>query len=218
MSKIAVYFMPGLAANPKIFERISLPESTFEIIFLEWEIPLIGETLLDYAERMSKKVTHENAVLVGVSFGGVIVQEMAKFIKVKKVIIISSVKSNLELPPFMRLAKKMKLYKILPTGLVQNLEQKVQRFVGNQLKERLHLYEKYLSVRNKQYLDWSIYQLLFWEQTSPIENIIHIQGDQDKTFPIKYIQNCIVVKGGTHVMILNRYKWFNDNLPKLILK
>lgn len=218
MNKIAVYFVPGLAANPKIFERISLPKSTFEMIFLEWEIPLRGETLVDYAERMSKKITHENVVLIGVSFGGVVVQEMAKFIKVKKVVIISSVKSNLELPPFMRLAKRMKLYKILPTGLVQNLEQKVQRFVGEQLKERLHLYEKYLSVRNKQYLDWSIYQLLFWEQTSPIENIIHIQGDQDKTFPIKYIQNCIIVKGGTHVMILNRYKWFNDNLPKLILK
>lgn len=218
MSKIAVYFVPGLAANPTIFEKISLPKSAFDMIFLEWEIPLKEETLMAYAERMSKKVTHENAVLIGVSFGGVVAQEMSKFINVKKIIIISSIKSNLELPPFMRLAKKMKLYKIIPTGLAQNLEHKIQRFVGDQLKERLHLYEKYLSVRDKQYLDWSIYQLLFWEQTTPIENVIHIQGDQDRTFPIKYIQNCVVIKGGTHVMILNRYKWFNENLPKLISK
>ena len=29
-------------------------------------------------------------------------------------------------------------------------------------------------------------------------------------------RNCIVIKGGTHIMIINKYKWFNENLPKLI--
>ena len=36
-------------------------------------------------------------------------------------------------------------------------------------------------------------------------------------FPKKNIKVFINVKGGTHLMILNRYRWFNDNLPKLIL-
>ena len=39
MNKIPVYFMPGLAASIAIFERIKLPESEFEMFFLEWEIP-----------------------------------------------------------------------------------------------------------------------------------------------------------------------------------
>ena len=34
MSKIPVYFMPGLAASPTIFENIKLPEDQFEMHFL----------------------------------------------------------------------------------------------------------------------------------------------------------------------------------------
>ena len=33
MSKIPVYFMPGLAASPTIFENIKLPEDQFEMHF-----------------------------------------------------------------------------------------------------------------------------------------------------------------------------------------
>lgn len=35
-------------------------------------------------------------------------------------------------------------------------------------------------------------------------------------FPIQYIQNAIVIKGGTHIIIINKYKWFNENLEHLI--
>ena len=90
--------MPGLAASATIFERIVLPEDVFEIHLLEWEIPLANESLAKYAQRIVKKITHENPVLIGVSFGGILVQEMAKYIEARKVIIISSVKSNLEFP------------------------------------------------------------------------------------------------------------------------
>lgn len=38
--KIPVYFMPGLAASTAIFENIVLPEDQFEMILLEWKIPL----------------------------------------------------------------------------------------------------------------------------------------------------------------------------------
>ena len=55
MSRIPVYFMPGLAANSSIFERISLPIEVFETVLLEWELPLDNESLLQYAERISKK-------------------------------------------------------------------------------------------------------------------------------------------------------------------
>ena len=60
MSKIPVYFMPGLAASSAIFERIDLPKEQFEVILLEWEIPLVNETLSEYAKRMAAKVIHIN--------------------------------------------------------------------------------------------------------------------------------------------------------------
>jgi pimeloyl-ACP methyl ester carboxylesterase len=217
MDKIPVYLMPGLAASSLIFERIALPEESFELFLLEWEIPLDTESLLDYARRMTDKIKHSNPILIGVSFGGILVQEMARCIPVKKVIIISSVKTNLEFPRRMKIAKTTKAYKLIPMSLILNIENLAKFSFGEKVNQRLRLYEKFLSVRDIRYLDWAIEQVILWERTVADTNVIHIHGDADDVFPIKYISNCIVVKGGTHIMILNKYKWLNANLPSILL-
>ena len=119
---VNIYLMPGMAANPSIFENIKLPKSEFRIIWLEWFIPEKNESLAHYAKRMCDKVDQPNVVLLGVSFGGILVQEMAKFITVKKLIVVSSIKSKHELPKHMQLLKVTKAYKILPTQLVGNID------------------------------------------------------------------------------------------------
>jgi len=210
--------MPGLAANSLIFERIKLSESIFEIHLLDWETPKNSETLLEYAKRMAKLVTHQKAVLVGVSFGGILVQEMARYLDLRKLIIISSVKSNLELPLTMKIAKTTKAYKLMPTGLFQNMDSLSKFSFGNVLKQRIKLYQKYLTVLEKKYLDWAIEQMFLWDRVEVDKKVIHIHGDADVIFPIKNIRNCIAVKGGTHIMILSKFKWFNENLPKIILE
>jgi esterase/lipase len=218
MSKIPVYFMPGMAASSTIFERIKLPEDKFETHLLEWFIPEKNESLQQYAKRMAQKVKHENVILIGVSFGGILVQEMAQFVNPKKVIIISSVRCNKELPRRMKLAKTTKAYKILPTSLLQNVESLVKYSFGEVIKSRLKLYETFLSMRDKQYLDWAIEQVVCWDRTEIDANVVHIHGDADEVFPSKNIKEFINVKGGTHIMILNRFRWFNSNLPEIILK
>ena len=218
MSKIHVYFMPGLAASSKIFENIKLPDDQFEIHYLDWFLPYKKETLASYAKRMAAFVNEEDAVLIGVSFGGILVQEMASFLKLKKIIIISSVKSNLELPNKMKLAKKTKAYKLIPTGLLKDLDALTKYAFGNMIKTRLELYKKFLTMNDKVYLDWAIEQVILWERTTVDKNVIHIHGDNDSVFPAKYLHEFINVKGGTHIMIINRYKWLNENLPLIILK
>jgi len=218
MNKIPVYFMPGLAASSSIFERIDLPKDTFEIHLLEWFMPEKQESLQSYAKRMSEKVTHDNAVLIGVSFGGILVQEMAQFLNLRKLIIVSSVKSNVELPRRMKIAKTTKAYKLLPTGLLQDVEKLVKYAFGDVMKQKLKLYEQFLHMRNKAYLDWAIEQVICWNRVKIDPNVIHIHGDADEVFPVKNIKNYINVKGGTHIMILNRFRWFNQHLPKIILE
>jgi len=214
---IHVYLMPGMAANPSIFEYIELPEEQFRIHLLEWMIPNTNETLVDYAQRMSYKIEYDNAVLLGVSFGGVLVQEMSKFLNLKMLIIVSSVKNKHELPKRMKLAKITKAYKLLPTQFVSNFESLAKYAFGDTIKKRIDLYKKYLSVNDKRYLDWAIKNMVCWEREDVIPNIIHIHGDKDPVFPIKNIHDSITIKGGSHIMIINKYKWFNENLPKLIL-
>lgn len=214
---IQVYLMPGMAASPKIFEHIKLSEAQFKLHYLEWIIPLVNETIEDYSLRMIKNIKHENIVLIGVSFGGILVQEMSKHIKVLKLIIISSIKSVSELPWHMLLAKITKAYVLVPTQLASNIDVLAKYAYGTKVSKRLELYKKYLSVNDSKYLSWAIKNLVCWSQEKYDSKIIHIHGDKDAVFSIKYISNYINVKGGTHIMIINKYKWFNAHLPSIIL-
>ncbi|WP_117172362.1 alpha/beta hydrolase family protein [Mariniflexile rhizosphaerae] len=215
---IHVYLMPGMAASPKIFEYIKLPENQFEMHCLEWVLPLKNESISAYALRMTRHIAHENIVLVGVSFGGVLVQEMSKHLTVRKLIIVSSVKSMHELPKKMVLAKTTMAYKLLPVQLVSNIELFAKYAFGNNITKRLELYKKYLSVNDSNYLSWAIKEMVCWNQETCLADIVHIHGDHDTVFPIKNISNCITIKGGTHIMIINKHRWFNQNLPRIILE
>jgi len=218
MTKTPVYLMPGLAASSSIFERIVLPTESFEVILLDWVQPKKDETLVSYAQRMAEKVVHENAVLIGVSFGGILVQEMAAFLTLKKLIIISSVKTRDEMPRRIKFAKTTNAYKLLPTSLLNNVEKLIKYSFGNVINQKLKLYEKFLHLRNKEYLDWAIEQVVCWERSVPDPKVIHIHGDLDEVFPAKNINSFIPIKGGTHIMILNRFRWFNQYLPDIILE
>lgn len=213
---IHVYCMPGLAANPTIFERIELPEEKFKIHWLDWLLPKPKESLKDYALRMCERIEHQDPVLIGVSFGGVVVQEMARFMQAKRVIIISSVKSEKELPRRMRIARCTGVFKILPTSLAGNLDAFERIAFNDFIRKRLKLYKKYMSITDTRYLDWAIEKMVCWDQPEPLPGVVHIHGDKDLIFPYKYIKGCITVPGGTHIMIINRFRWFNEHLEEII--
>ncbi|MHC5353030.1 alpha/beta hydrolase family protein [Myroides sp. LJL115] len=216
MSKIPVYFIPGMASNPLIFEHIKLDPTKYESHFLTW--PQVHKTMsLDkYVDLFEKQINKSTPVLIGVSFGGIIAQELAKKIKVETIIIISSVKNTSEYPYLYKFARQTKLYKLLPTSLASKILGAYTRWLGNKNAKRKILYERYLTILDPLYLDWSIDKIINWQQIQTLENIIHIHGEKDELFPIKNIKNAIILPGGTHAMILTKYKWLNKNIPLLI--
>jgi len=215
--KTHLYFVPGLAASIDIFEYLELPQEKYEIHYLDWLIPLSeDETLQAYATRMCERIQHEKPVLIGVSFGGIMVQEMSKIISTRKTILISSVKTKYELPRRLQIARTTKVYKLFPTRAIVNIESFAKYAFGSVAQKRIDLYRKYLSMRDEIYLPWAVYNVLHWQQQTPLPNIAHIHGDADGVFPIKHIKECIIIEGGTHVMILNKAKKISELLMALI--
>lgn len=217
MKKIPIYLMPGLAAGPEIFENLTLDKEKYSLHYLSWLIPVsLDEEISDYAYRLSQKITEENPVLIGVSFGGILVQEMAQFITCRKIIIISSIKKKEELPKSFKLAKLTKIYKLFPTKVIENFEEYAKFFIGPSLTKKANLYKKYLHVRDKTYLKWSIANVLKWKQKETSLNIVHIQGTKDPIFPIKNIKDAIEIKNGTHVIILMKAKQISQIIDTIL--
>ena len=189
------------------------------MVCLSWITPEAGEPIAHFAKRMCERIQHEDPILLGVSFGGVLVQEMAKHIGCYKVVVVSSVKSSKELPLSMILSKRTNAHKLLPTQWVKNLESLALFVFGTSVERKVDLYQKYLSERNPDYLKWAVHTLVNWKQEVFDSEIIHIQGDKDTIFPFKNIiktRHLHTLQNGTHAMILAKSQWFNSELPKIL--
>ena len=217
--KTHIYLMPGLAASPKIFEYIEFNPSTTELHYLEWIPPSHEKEPVDeYAGKYLDMIQHPDPVLIGVSFGGILVQEISQMIQVQKVIIISSIKSKQEMPKRLLFLKSFRVYKLFPSRRLSKIEDFTRFDYHPHLKKKVELYNKYLGVRNEKYLNWSLRAVLYWENKSSTTDLIHIHGTRDEIFPIKHIENCIPVEGGTHAMILIKAKKINQILNRLLQK
>jgi len=215
MKKVSVYLMPGMAASSRIFEFIKLPE-IYQIHKLDWIIPKKNETLDLYAKRICKQIKKPDPILIGVSFGGILIQEVSKHLNYKKIVIISSIKSSKELPISMRMAKKTNVHKILPFQWIDNLDKLALFTFGNGIKRRIKLYQKYLSFRDPNYLKWAMNCIVNWDQKEIIKGLIHIHGKKDNVFPIKYLSGNVYFIEGNHAIIITRANKINKLLFKLL--
>ena len=189
----------------------------FPVHFISWLIPLKKESIEQYAKRMSEKIQHENPILIGFSFGGIMCIEIAKIITTQKVILISSVKSFNEIPLWMRLAGKSKLNKFLPLRSFRIIEPIENYNLGIENNDELKLVREYRRNIDRQYTNWSIHQILHWKNDWQPENCIHIHGGRDHIFPIKNIKADYIIAGGGHFMIMNRAEKINEIMRELVL-
>ena len=113
------------------------------------------ERIEEYAKRMSEKIQHENPILMGLSFGGIMCIEIAKIIKTHKVILISSVKSFHEIPLWLKLAGKSKLNKFFPLRSFRILEPIQNYNLGIENIDELKLVREYRRNIGQQYTDWA---------------------------------------------------------------
>src|SRR6201999_1941012 len=93
------YCISGLGADHRIFSRLNLPGVS--IHHLPWMMPEAGERIDQYASRMKMDIDHGSPVLIGVSFGGMMAIEIAKFIPAATVILISSIRCRHQRPMWM---------------------------------------------------------------------------------------------------------------------
>lgn len=216
-----VYFISGLGANEKAFEYIKLPKG-FNAHFIDWKQPLKQESLQAYTKRMSEEVnTSTPFVLVGLSFGGIIVQEMNRFIQPEKTILISSIKSREEMPTYFKFSSCTSLHKLIPIVFFTNDRLLSYSFFRNLYynKKKAPDFQTFFTNRDPVYLRWSIHQIVNWRPTVRVHNLYHIHGNQDIVFPYKKLKGKLtLIEKGTHIMVLQRAKVVNEALNTILVE
>ena len=86
-----IYCFSGLGADERVFAFLKL-NPPYELIPVIWIKPLEGEVLEEYSKRISENIETKNPFgILGVSFGGVVAQEVSKIVKPKFTLLISSI-------------------------------------------------------------------------------------------------------------------------------
>ena len=197
-----IYCISGLGADERVFDKLKINGAVLQ--YLKWLMPEKNETIENYSRRMSLQIEDENPLLMGVSFGGIMAIEIAKQKKTQKIILISSVKSQSELPKWMRLCGKLNLNLLIPLRSPKWFTPIAEKYLGVANADEKLLAKSFREAISPVYLHWAVDKVIKWQNTIQPSTIFHIHGTHDKTFPIKNIRPTHIIKNGKHFMVMNK--------------
>lgn len=212
-----VYFISGMCYNCKVFDKLILPKG-FKKVYLEWHIPQLEDSLSEYAHKMAEQIDIKHPfALVGFSFGGVIVQEMSKFLFPAKQIIISSFKNEKEIPSVFYIARKTQILRRTPLALYSTdlITKAFNKVVYDLPPDEL---AKYMTVIDPVYIKWATIQITDWiPDNNPDMQLYHIHGTHDQIFSY-YNSDCThIIEGGDHLMVIKKAGEVSTMLRSILL-
>lgn len=197
-----IYLIPGLGADKRLFNNLSINRG--DVHYIEWLVPHDNEDMSAYAKRLSIDIKpYEENILIGVSAGAILSLEIAKLLPVKHVIVISSIKTDDEMPEWMKWVGRSKLNRFFSFKFYAHLKPFYKMFLGHTKQDSELFYDMYKSsspIRNK----WLVDNIINWKNAENKVSVTHIHGDKDILFPISKIKNPITINGGTHVMVYEK--------------
>lgn len=172
-------------------------------VYVRWIKPEKEEPLPDYARRLAAQITEPNPILIGMSFGGVVAIELAKFLDPHKTILISSIASSRSLPWYYRLMGWLRLHLIIPVAWLKRFHFVAPMLFGAATIAEKALLKQVILETDPHFLRWALGQLLAWHQPDQYGHIVMVHGTADRILPMREHPNIIKVKRGGHLMVLS---------------
>lgn len=199
------YIFSGLGADERVFDQIDFGD--FSPVFIPWEGVDPDQSFESYIKQLSTHVHSENPVLMGISFGGIVAQEMSALFGNCPVLIISSIKTRIQLPVFMRAGGRISLHKLIPIKLVLKNRWMNHWLFGTRTEHEKKVLDQILADSDPVFTKWAIHQITAWKRRKEIPaKVIHIHGDADRIFRIGNVHPDYIIPGGTHFMTVSKHE------------
>lgn len=217
-----VYCISGLGADSRIFQQLKIEEAVLH--FIQWEMPQQGATLQSFALQLTHQIQHNDIVLIGVSYGGMLASEINRMqqegklsFHIRKTIIISSCKSPHEMPAMLRVAGWLRLHKLVPYWLALR-SNRFNRYFFDPRSKAEELYLKRLMLKGNAllFIRRSVHLILTWRTLQAPSNLVHIHGTSDMLLRPAQVQADYWIPDGGHFMVWNKAPEISAIINKLL--
>ncbi len=198
-----IYCLPGLGADHRLFSKLQLDAELIPVEYIKAEVNDTAET---YAKKLVDQINDPNPILMGVSLGGILSVEISKLIPVNKLILISTIKTKDELPPYFSLVDHLPFDISKTAAWFKNYGEWLKPFYNKISQEEMELFKSMLIKTPDSFINWGVGAVSHWKNETITAEHIHIHGSLDLVFPTKWVNNYIEVKGGSHFMVVDKAK------------
>ena len=210
-----VYFISGLGADERVFQFLNLPGG-MEPVVVRWLAPRAREPLPAYCRRLLPQFDLSQEInLVGISFGGMVAQEIARLVPCRRVLLISSIQSPREMGWQLRLVARSRLYRVVPAWLLKwSNRLTANYYFGTESAAEAALLRQIIQDTDPNFMRWAIAEIMRWPARPPLPQVAHVHGGRDRIFPAGAIRRATVLPGAGHFMVVNRAAAVSDFLRR----
>ena len=197
-----------MGADHRVFSRIVFPENHTHLAWIENEP---NESLQSYARRMAAGIKHENPILIGLSFGGIMAQEIAAIKPVKELILISTIKNKSEKPWYMEVAGALNIPDHLPDSLLKRANKLMAYAFSLVNPDEIEVLNYCFENANHEHLKWAMNHIANWQGAEYNTPTFHIHSSKDRVFSSNRDSADAQISGGHFAVYTNA-----DELNKIL--
>ena len=217
MGRPRIIFLPGLGTDERLIQpQRSLPA---DIEVPGWLQPLHErESLPSYAKRLAATLdTSTPFYLAGISFGGMLAQEVARHVRPQRIFLLSSCTSRRGIPHVYRVAGDVLLPYLIPAILnpLKSLPSRVRSLGPSHMLACNRVVQEMVRDCSPELFRWSVQALLAWEgHAEPIAPILHVKGNRDVVLPHHLSRPTHLIAGAGHLMNMTHADRVNEIIAR----
>lgn len=209
-----IHAFSGLGADETAFAKLVL--SPHQLVYHPWPKEMPALSIMEYAEQVASTIKEEDPVLLGLSFGGIFAIEVAKHLQNAQVVLISSVSRRSEIPLYIRMAGRLKLYYLIPPILYITPNTFLLKAFGAKSPALQSWLVNIVKSSSVSFNKWAVRELLEWKNTVPPSQLLHIHGTQDHVLPLKKNMSVDTSLKGGHLIVLTHAKEISEVILKYV--
>ena len=193
----------GMTPDGRVFKRLLPYLENYQLI--EWVDPEDDQSIQEYAKRIQRYLGEvRDCDILGVSFGGIVAQELAPLIGAKKCFIVSSIADTKELNGLQRVLASF------PRGFhgefYYTIGKTSEVLAGFGSTNEVFRLKKFVG-EDGAWFRWATSAVVGWNpQRKEQIHYIRIHGDSDTTFRKGHLYSDHIIEGASHVLALTHAK------------